>query len=79
MRFVRITHPELGEASNPVPETALGELALSGWAPVEENLAALSKAELERLAEEKGVPVANGAKKSDLVEAVAAAEPPATA
>ncbi len=76
MEFVKVRHPDAGEAT--VPESALGHYAGMGWVPVEDDLAALSKAELERLAEEKGVPVANGAKKSDLVEAVAAVEQPPT-
>ena len=75
MKFVKIVHPDIeGEAE--VPETAVGHHLAAGWQLVEDHLAELPKAQLEKIAEDRGVPVPKGAKKSDLLEAVAASETP---
>ncbi len=75
MNFVRLRHPEHGGEYD-APESSVGHWLSLGWQPVEENLTARTKEELQALAKDRGVPVPANAKKTALVEAVAAADAP---
>ncbi len=76
MNFVRLRNTQNG-AEYDAPESSVGHWLGTGfWEPAEQNLTARSKEELQALAKDRGVPVPAKAKKSDLVDAVAAADNP---